>query len=79
MKLILTFLLTVSLHLVRAQSADQKAILDVEQQRFNAQVTRNAEVMEKVLSDDLVYVHSSGQVDNKKSFIQSILEAKMIL
>ncbi|OIN59913.1 nuclear transport factor 2 family protein [Arsenicibacter rosenii] len=78
MKFILTFLLSVCFHLLYAQSADEKALIATEKERFNAQITRDPNVLDKVLADDLVYTHSSGQVDSKQSFIQSIKEAKMV-
>ncbi len=78
MKFFLTFLLSVSVHLLYAQSADEQALIATEKERFNAQITRDAAVLDKVLADDLVYTHSSGQVDSKQSFIQSIKDAKMV-
>lgn len=72
--LTLSFLLLVQL--VRAQSADEKAVLDAEKQRFDAQVSKNYAVLEKVLSNDLVYTHSHGGSDTKQSYIQSIRDGK---
>lgn len=81
MKLVLTLCLLLSLHLVRAQSAvatsaDEKAIITTEKQRFDAQVSKDYAVLEKVLADDLIYNHSNGNSDNKQSFIQSLREGK---
>lgn len=78
MKFLLTFLLSVSVHLLYAQSSDEKALIATEKERFNAQITRDPTVLDKVLADDLIYTHSSGLVDSKQSFIQSIKEAKMV-
>lgn len=78
MKFLLTFLLSVSVHLLYAQSSDEKALIATEKERFNAQITRDPNVLDKVLADDLIYTHSSGLVDSKQSFIQSIKEAKMV-
>ncbi|KAA9347128.1 nuclear transport factor 2 family protein [Larkinella humicola] len=57
-------------------SADEKAVLDIEKQRFDAQITKNYTVLEQVLSDDLIYNHSNGNQDSKQSYIQSIKDGK---
>ena len=64
-----------------AQSKDDKAKAEVEaveRQRFEAQVKKDYAVLEKILADDLVYVHSSGKSDTKASFIASIKEGKSV-
>lgn len=73
--LLLSFILLTQL--VRAQSsADQKAVISAEKKRFDAQVSKNYTVLEQLLSDDLVYTHSNGNTDSKKSYIQSIRDGK---
>ncbi len=72
MKLILTLALLLSLTVAKAQSADEKAVAAAEKARFDAQVSKNADVLNQLLSDDMVYVHSNGNVDNKQTYIQSI-------
>lgn len=47
-------------------------ILELETQRCDALTNSDVNVMEKLFSDDLHYVHSSSQVDTKKSYIDSI-------
>ncbi|UHG89856.1 nuclear transport factor 2 family protein [Spirosoma oryzicola] len=76
MKYALTLSFLLLIQLVRAQSADEKAVLDAEKQRFDAQVSKNYAVLEKVLSNDLVYTHSHGGSDTKQSYIQSIRDGK---
>lgn len=77
MKSLLTLCLIFSFQFVHAQSsADEKAVADVEKQRFDAQVSKNYAVLEQVLSDDLLYTHSSGNTDGKQSYIQSIRDGK---
>ena len=58
------------------QSAVERAVLNVEKQRFEAQVKKDFTALETLLADDLVYVHSNGNVDNKASYIQSIKDGK---
>lgn len=72
MKLILTLALLFTLTLAKAQSADEKAVVAAEKARFDAQVSKNADVLNQLLAEDMVYVHSNGNVDNKQSYIQSI-------
>ncbi|GAB3506491.1 hypothetical protein GCM10027341_39630 [Spirosoma knui] len=76
MKSFLTLCLLLFVQLVRAQSGDEKAVLDVEKQRFDAQVNKDQAVMNKVLADDLMYTHSNGNTDGKQAFIQAIVEGK---
>jgi len=61
---------------VFAQSADEKAVIAAEKQRFAAQVGKDYATLETVLADDLVYTHSNGNQDDKQSYIQSIKDGK---
>ena len=76
MKPFLTLCLLLTAPLIYAQSADEKAVMDAEKQRFDAQVKKDYAVLEKVLADDLIYTHSSGNTDGKQSYIQSIRDGK---
>ena len=62
---------------VYAQTADQKAVSDTERRRFNAQIKKDYAVLEQILSNDLIYTHSNGPVDNKVAYIQSIRAGKL--
>lgn len=59
-----------------APSADEKAVIETEKQRFAAQVSKNYAVLNQVLASDLVYTHSHGGTDTKVSFIQSLRDGK---
>ncbi len=59
-----------------AMSADERAVSDAEKQRFDAQVKKDYAVLDRVLANDLVYTHSSGNVDGKQAYIQSIRDGK---
>ncbi|AQG82425.1 nuclear transport factor 2 family protein [Spirosoma montaniterrae] len=76
MKTFLSFFLCLLAQFVWAQSADKQAVLDVEKARFAAQVSKNAEVMNRLLADDLVYTHSNGKTEGKQTYIQDIVEGK---
>jgi len=42
-----------------------------EQARYAAQTAGDLAALEKIIGDDLVYIHSSSNVDTKASFIES--------
>ena len=42
-----------------------------EQQRYGAQTAGDFAALERMIGDDLVYIHSSSNVDTKASFIES--------
>jgi ketosteroid isomerase-like protein len=53
----------------QSPSASEKEVRAVEQQRYKAMVDGDFAALDKLLADDLLYVHSSGDVDDKKSLI----------
>ena len=59
-----------------APSSEEKIVLDTEKQRFEAQVSKNYALLDRVLANDLVYTHSHGGSDSKQSYIQSIRDGK---
>jgi len=61
---------------VFGQSAAEQAVMNVEKQRFEAQIKKDFVVLEMLLSDDLVYNHSNGNTDSKITYIQSIKDGK---
>ncbi len=44
----------------------------LEDARITAMVQRDDETLERLLSDDLYYMHSSGNVDTKRTFIDNV-------
>ncbi len=52
-------------------------VLAIERQRFAAQVRKDTALLHRVLGDDLIYTHSSGTVDSKASFIESIASGRL--
>ncbi len=44
-------------------------VRDLEDERVTAMCAQDAETLERLLSDSMVYVHSSGLVDTKDSFL----------
>ena len=59
-----------------ASAKDEATLRALELQRFEAQVDANAKVLGDLLDDNLEYVHSNGELDSKKSFIDSLTSGK---
>lgn len=53
------------------------AIRQLEKRRFAAQQTADAKTLNEVLADDLVYTHSNGNQDSKRSFIESLTSQRL--
>jgi ketosteroid isomerase-like protein len=52
---------------------DLKTIIrDLEARRYDAMLAKDVEALEKLFDDDLVYTHSSGTVDSKRSYIDGV-------
>jgi len=52
-----------------AQSAAEKEIRAVELQRYKAMVDADYAALDKLLADDLLYAHSSGDIDDKGKLV----------
>lgn len=71
-KIIVLGLFVLTAHLSFGQNV-KATIEDLEKKRFAAQVSKDAEVLNKIFADDLIYVHSNGKMDNKESYVASVL------
>lgn len=56
---------------------NDKQILDLEDQRFAAMVSRDFAALEKMTHDELLYTHSSGVTDTKASWLESMKSGKV--
>ena len=64
----------------RAQGgADGDAVKALELERFQAQEKNDFAALERLLADDLVYTHSSGAVDSKASYIESLRSGSRVI
>ena len=52
-------------------------IIALENRRIEAMTTRDGEALEKILADDLSYVHPSARVETKAEFIASITSGRI--
>jgi ketosteroid isomerase-like protein len=69
----LTFLVVICTTAVSsAASKDEQAVLEAERRWAQALVKQDAAALKDVYADDLVYVHSGGNRENKAEFIRRI-------
>ena len=57
---------------LRAQMDDKQKLIALEKRRFESMVHGDTTLLSSLLSDSLTYIHSSGVIDNKKSFLKDI-------
>jgi ketosteroid isomerase-like protein len=74
MRLFLVLVLTALVCLAQ----DKAAILALDKQWSDSIVKGDTATLEKLLSDDLVYAHSTGIVDTKASYIAKIKERRQV-
>jgi hypothetical protein len=49
-----------------------------EKKRFEVTVKKDYKALDALLADDLIYVHSNGNVDNEKTFLESLTSGRSI-
>jgi hypothetical protein len=59
---------------VRAQNMDTVKVMAIEKQRFLAMIKKDTAFLYQSLANDLLYCHTTGEVDTKESFIRSIAD-----
>ncbi|HZZ75176.1 MAG TPA: nuclear transport factor 2 family protein [Puia sp.] len=57
---------------LRAQTEDGKKLISIEKRRFDAMVHKDTALLKNLLADSLIFIHSSGVIDNKISFLKDI-------
>ena len=62
----------------QAPQAAEKDVRAVDAQRFAAMVARDRQALERLLADDLTYTHSTGQVESKAQFLESIASGTLV-
>jgi ketosteroid isomerase-like protein len=50
-------------------TANAQTIIELDRQRMNAMAEKDVATLQKILSDDLIYTHSSARMDTKASLI----------
>ena len=54
-----------------------KTILDLENQRLAAMVAADADTLDRILADDLSYVHTTAAIDTKESLISGLASGRL--
>jgi ketosteroid isomerase-like protein len=50
-------------------AGNAQKIIELDRQRMNAMAGKDVATLNKILSDDLIYTHSSARLDTKKSLV----------
>lgn len=58
--------------LAASAQGPEKELRAVEEQRYRAMIQADLPALEKLLADDLVYVHSSGSIESKEQFLATL-------
>jgi hypothetical protein len=69
---IFTALLFLQITGVKAQSDEKSRLIALEKRRFLAMTHRDTVQLSALLADSLIFIHSSGIIDNKQSFMKDI-------
>jgi len=57
--------------------AREITILQLEKDRFKAMISKDSIKLDRILADDLLYIHSNGVQDSKETFIKNIMSGKL--
>src|SRR5450432_649198 len=57
---------------LNAKSDDVKKLMAIEKRRCDAMVHQDTSLLKVLLADSLTFIHSSGVIDNKNSFLKDI-------
>ncbi|HEY2347576.1 MAG TPA: nuclear transport factor 2 family protein [Puia sp.] len=55
-----------------AQTEDVKKLISIEKRRYDAMVHKDTALLKVLLADSLTFIHSSGVIDSKISFLKDI-------
>lgn len=57
---------------LRAQSDDKQRLIALEKRRFDAMTRRDTALLASLLGDSLIFIHSTGVIDDKISFLKDL-------
>lgn len=76
-KLLLIIIASITIHTATmAQSPAEKEVVAVVETMRKAMMSADKAALEKIASDDLSYGHSSGLIEDKATFVHSIVSGK---
>jgi hypothetical protein len=61
-----------------AQTDDRPRLIALEKRRIEAMTHRDTTMLSGLLADSLIYIHSSGVIDNKASFLKDIASGRIV-
>lgn len=76
MKKLLFAVLLFATNMLYAQDKNEKALVQAVENLKDAMVSGQREALEAIVSDDLNYGHSSGKVEDKTTFVETIASGK---
>lgn len=62
---------------LHAQPEETKKLIALEKKRFDAMIHQDTTLLKVLLADSLTFIHSSGVVDNKNSFLKDIASGRI--
>ena len=71
------FLVFLSVAQLGFGQARQLKVLQIENDRFKAMVSKDSIQLDKILANDLLYIHSNGTIDSKATFIKNIMSGRL--
>ena len=77
-KLWLVFFFGLTLPAAMAQSKEEKEVLDRVEMWRKAVLAQDVKTLDKVFANEMTYGHSSGHLDTKSSFINTIKDKKEV-
>lgn len=70
------FILTIFVNVIMAQSKEEKAVAAAVETLRMAMIDGNKQTLEAIAADQLSYGHSSGKVEDKKTFVTTLTSGK---
>lgn len=70
------FILTIFVNVIMAQSKEEKAVAAAVETLRKAMIDGNQQELEAIAADQLSYGHSSGNVEDKKTFVATLTSGK---
>ena len=70
-------LIVASAGLLPGQSPTERDILSIEQARTTALDRSDVAALERIMADDVTYIHASGKVDTKESYLNAIRSGQL--
>ena len=70
------FVLTIFVNVIMAQSKEEKAVAAAVETLRKAMIDGNQQALEAIAADQLSYGHSSGNVEDKKTFVTTLTSGK---